>query len=223
LAAEEAARKKMQREQTPQPPTPQPPSPTPPPPVAKNEPLLPMPNVRPQSSLPDMPSPNAPSQNNQSAKDTGDDQFNNQIRAAARAAMKGNKGGMTYGQGGAGGGKNRGLAAGMGIISDTQGVNFDAWLQRLQYIIQHSWEPQIPESARPPLNKQGVTGIRFTIDKDGTLEGNMVLETPSGDVALDKAAWSAITGPQPFPPLPKEFHGKNIIIRGGFFYNIPPE
>ena len=31
----------------------------------------------------------------------------------------------------------------------------------------------------------------------------MILETPSGDVALDRAAWNAITSEGQFPPLPK--------------------
>jgi hypothetical protein len=49
----------------------------------------------------------------------------------------------------------------------------------------------------------------------------MVLETTSGDVALDKAAWYAITSEGQFPPLPKDYHGQQLELRVGFFYNEP--
>jgi hypothetical protein len=40
-------------------------------------------------------------------------------------------------------------------------------------------------------------------------------------MALDKAAWYAITSEGQFPPLPKQFHGPNLELRCGFFYNTP--
>jgi TonB family protein len=191
----------------------------PPPPEteAKNEPQLPMPETpRPQpDALPDMPMP----QTRPSTPENNDDQFSSQIQNLAHAAAGGDHGGMVYGNNAAP--NQKGLGAGMEILTDTQGVDFNPWLQKLHYIIQTAWEPLIPESVYPPLNKRGVVGIRFTIGKDGKLE-HIVLETPSGDVALDKAAWGAIVGPQPFPPLPKEFPGKEVEIRGGFFYNVAP-
>jgi len=49
----------------------------------------------------------------------------------------------------------------------------------------------------------------------------MTLETRSGDVALDHAAWNAITSEGQFPPLPRLFHGPQLELRVGFFYNIP--
>ena len=68
--------------------------------------------------------------------------------------------------------------------------------------------------------KKGITAIRFTILPDGKI-GSMKLETPSGDVALDRAAWGAITGEGQFPALPTEFHGPQVELRVGFFYNVP--
>jgi len=195
---------------------PQPTAP-PPPQEAKNEPQLPMPEApHPQSNaLPDMPMPQnhaAPAQANNES-----DAFNNQIRSAAHAAIQGN-GNHNYS--GSVGPNSRGVGAGMQILTDTQGVDFGPYMERLHYIVQTAWDPLIPESVKPPLLKQGVVGIRFTIDKSGKL-AHIVLETPSGDVALDKAAWGAIIGPQPFPPLPHEFPGKSIEIRGAFLYNTP--
>jgi hypothetical protein len=34
----------------------------------------------------------------------------------------------------------------------------------------------------------------------------VILEGRSGDTALDRAAWGALTGSN-YPPLPKDFHG----------------
>ena len=143
------------------------------------------------------------------------------IRQAARAAAQ--RGNGNYGNYGADATpQHQGVNTGMEVLSDTMGVDFSAYLKRLQFDIQRNWEPLIPESARPPLSKQGVTGIRFTILPNGAI-GNIILESPSGDVALDRAAWGGITGSAPFLPLPKEFHGPLLELRCGFFYNKRPE
>jgi hypothetical protein len=49
------------------------------------------------------------------------------------------------------------------------------------------------------------------------MDGSMMLEGSSGDVALDRAAWGALTGSN-FPPLPKEFHGQYLELRFLFVY-----
>jgi hypothetical protein len=51
----------------------------------------------------------------------------------------------------------------------------------------------------------------------------MVLEHPSGDIGLDRAAWGGITGASPYPPLPAEFTGPYLELRFGFFYNLDPK
>jgi hypothetical protein len=112
------------------------------------------------------------------------------------------------------------LQAGTQILSDTQGVDFSAYMRKLQYDIQRNWEPLIPEEVQPPLYKRGIVGIIITILPDGQI-GGMSLETRSGDVALDKAAWSAILSEGQFPPLPRLFHGPNLVVRDTFLYNEP--
>ena len=72
--------------------------------------------------------------------------------------------------------------------------------------------------ARPPLNKKGVLSIEFVILKDGKVSA-MRLSTTSGDVALDRAAWGGITNSNPFPPLPTDFQGPNLVLRCTFFYH----
>lgn len=108
------------------------------------------------------------------------------------------------------------------ILSDTMGVDFGPYIERVIYDTKRAWYPIIPEEAQPPLNKQGVVGIRFKIGPDGTvIPGSMHLDAPSGDVALDKAAWAAITYAG-YPPLPKNFKGPYLELRFYFLYNIRP-
>lgn len=111
-------------------------------------------------------------------------------------------------------GSNRGTGVGSGaeILSDTQGVNFQPYLGRIMRLIYQQWLPLLPEEARPPLNKQGATLIRFTINPDGTISA-MHLDGSTHDDALNRAAWGSITGVGQFPPLPKQFHGPNLELR----------
>jgi TonB family protein len=115
-----------------------------------------------------------------------------------------------------------GVNAGADILSDTMGVDFGPYMQRVIAATYRSWIPLIPESARPPLDKSGKVGIEFRINPDGSVK-EMVLKFPSGDVALDRAAWGGITGASPYPPLPKEFKGPYLALRFGFYYNIPED
>jgi TonB family protein len=112
-----------------------------------------------------------------------------------------------------------GLQGSAEILSDTMGVDFGPYMQRVIAATYRSWIPLIPESARPPLDKSGKVGIEFRINPDGSVK-QMVLRFPSGDVALDRAAWGGITGASPYPPLPKDFKGPYLALRFGFYYNI---
>ncbi len=49
------------------------------------------------------------------------------------------------------------------ILSDTMGVDFGPYMQRVIAATYRSWIPLIPESARPPLDKSGKVGIEFII------------------------------------------------------------
>ena len=117
---------------------------------------------------------------------------------------------------------HEGMNTGVDILSDTMGVDFNPYLKRLLREIYNTWIPLIPEEARPPLNKQGVTQIRFTILPDGHI-GAMHLEGSTHDDALNRAAWGSITGVGQFQPLPKEFHGPNLELRIHYLVNKTSE
>jgi outer membrane biosynthesis protein TonB len=104
------------------------------------------------------------------------------------------------------------------ILSDTRGVDFGPYLQRVLFAIKKNWYNLIPEVARPPMMKKGSLIIQFSIMKQGNVQG-MFLQSPSGDVSLDRAAWGGITYSDPFEPLPSEFSGDFLQLRIKFIYN----
>ena len=106
---------------------------------------------------------------------------------------------------------------GMEILSDTQGVDFGAYLKRLHVVIQSRFDTQIPQVARPPIMKKGLVVIEFAILKDGTIT-SMRLLSSAGDVSLDRGAWGTLTF-GPAPQLPSQFTGDYILMRGYFYYN----
>ena len=127
---------------------------------------------------------------------------------------------------GSGGGPNgpvehRGLGTGVDVLSDTMGVDFNPYLQKIMREIYNTWIPLIPEEARPPLNKQGETQIRFSILANGKI-GGMTLEGSTHDDALNRAAWGSITGVGVFPPLPSEFKGPQLELRIHYLVNKEP-
>ncbi|MBI2681882.1 MAG: TonB family protein [Acidobacteriales bacterium] len=139
------------------------------------------------------------------------------VEQAARASAQAHGGGAG-GDWGAPGGNGVSLRGNLDILSDTMGVDFNPYLQRVLETVRKNWYAIIPESARPPMYKQGTVAIQFVIMKDGSVQG-MQLAGPSGDVSLDRAAWGGITASNPFPPLPGEFKGQYLALRFRFLYN----
>lgn len=133
--------------------------------------------------------------------------------AASRSRYPGDSGDLGLGQ--------RQPTARMGpmeITTDTQGVDFGPYLQRVLHDVKQHWYEIIPESAMPPLLKKGKVSIEFAITKNGEVAGLRYVNG-SGDVALDRAAYGGITASNPFPPLPSEFTGSYLGLRFTFFYN----
>lgn len=112
---------------------------------------------------------------------------------------------------------------GVQVLSDTQGVDFTNWLIRWHRETERTWDPLIPDEVNPPILKRGQVVIRFKVLPNGRLmDGSMVLEGRSGDTALDRAAWGALTGSN-YPPLPRDFHGPYLELRAIFMYNMQTE
>jgi len=189
--------------QTPTPPQQQPPAQAPP---DNNQAALHMPQ---QQAAPPKPS-----------FSTGNMSAGNAIEQAARNAIgRGPRIGGTGGDYGLGQGRQATKALGnLDVLSDTMGVDFGPYLQRVLHDVKMNWYNLIPESARPPLMKRGKVSIEFAIMKNGTVQG-MTLSGPSGDVSLDRAAWGGITNSAPFSALPSDFRGDYLLLRFNFYYN----
>ncbi|MGZ4814416.1 MAG: TonB family protein [Terriglobales bacterium] len=141
------------------------------------------------------------------------------IEQAARAtANSRGMGGGAGGDYGIGPRSNANVQSGLEVLSDTQGVDFGPYLERVVFKVKQNWYLVIPDSVRAPIYKRGKVTIDFAIQKDGRVAGMRVMST-SGDVYLDRAAWSGITASDPFPPLPSQFTGGYLALRFHFLYN----
>ena len=176
------------------------------------------PQVQPQQSarLESMPSGEQRSNNNPFAAALSP---GSSIQEAARATAQGGRGGFgAGGDYGVGPRTNANVQGGLEVLSDTQGVDFGPYLERVVFIVKRNWYNVIPEAAMPPILKKGKVSIQFAILPDGRI-GGMQLIGQSGDISLDRAAWSGITASNPFPPLPTKFTGPYLALRFHFFYN----
>jgi outer membrane biosynthesis protein TonB len=144
-----------------------------------------------------------------------------QMREAMKGAARRSGSGEVSGSSGGGLSKHPGAGSGgVEVLSDTQGVDFSSWLQRWHHETEKTWDPLIPDEVNPPILKKGQVMIRFKVLPTGrVMEGSMILEGRSGDVALDRAAWGAITNSN-YPSLPRDFHGPYLELRALFMYNM---
>jgi outer membrane biosynthesis protein TonB len=111
---------------------------------------------------------------------------------------------------------------GVTILSDTDGVDFKPYLQRMLAALRKHWMEIMPDEAR--MGEKGKTSVVFTILPDGSLSAaGPTVEGGSGRGELDKAALGAINNSIPFEPLPNQFHGPYLKLQIIFLYNIRPE
>jgi TonB family protein len=178
------------------------------------------PQPAPNPQIAQLQTPATPNVKNEFSKYGGAMSAGSAIQEAARAAAR-------PGSGGQGDGGDFGLGTGahgrqvgnLEILSDTMGVDFGPYLQRVLHDVKGNWYNAIPESAQM---KHGNLIIEFAITKDGKVAG-MKLVATSGDIPLDRAAWAGIAASDPFPPLPSEFGGQYLALRFRFYYNPTKE
>jgi TonB family protein len=147
------------------------------------------------------------------------------IRDAARStkpnapiAMGGGGGPIRSGGGGHGKGQ---AGAGIEMLTDPQGVDFNDYLRRIYYIVRGNWYAVMPPSV--DLGDQGVVSLHVKIMRDGSVpDPEPVMLYGSGKEPLDRAAVSSIRASNPFPPLPAQFKGPYIEVRYTYYYNLQP-
>jgi len=200
-------------------PGPRAPQPAPAPAAPQQAPQQAAPQQRPpdNNQVAQMHLPPQPQNNNEFSKYAGSLSAGSAIQQAARGAAAAKQAGGGSGDAGfgLGTGAHGHQEGALTILSDTQGVDFGPYLQRILQDVKENWYHLIPESAEM---KKGKLAIEFAITKDGKVAG-MKLVASSGDVYLDRPAWGSITASDPFPPLPSEFQGQYLALRFRFYYN----
>jgi outer membrane biosynthesis protein TonB len=192
----------------PEAPKPQPSVAPPPPPQAQPSQLQPIQPITPKPRL------NLGLNQSSPGKEIQD-----QIRDAIRQGQQG----AVYngGQSSPGGGK-AGVGSQAQILSDTQGVDFNPYIQRLLATLKRNWMAVMPESAY--MGDKGIVYTTFQINPDGSVPSpDPQLERTSGKEPLDTAAMAAIHASNPFEPLPSQFHGPYLRLRIIFLYNVSPD
>jgi TonB family protein len=111
--------------------------------------------------------------------------------------------------------KTSGLNLGVDLLSDTNGINIDAYMRTLTSDLKAHWMPLA--TAETSLKNQAETVISFSIAPDGHIAA-MRLEDSTHDVALDKAAWNA-TKATAYSPLPDGLKDSNLKLRIHFTVN----
>ena len=127
-------------------------------------------------------------------------------------------GDIPRGPGGSGG---PGMQPGATILTPTEGVDFNPYIQRLLATLRRNWYAVMPQSAM--MGDKGMVSTTFQINRDGSIPPpDPLLDRTSGKGPLDNAAMSSIHASNPFEPLPSEFKGPYIRLRIVFLYNPPP-
>src|SRR6266404_532517 len=123
---------------------------------------------------------------------------------------------------GGGGHSGKGTAnAGVEMLTDTEGVDFNDYLRRVYIAVRNNWYAVMPPSVS--LGDQGVVSLQFKIMRDGSVpDGQPFQVYGSGKEPLDRAAFSSIRASNPFPQLPPQFKGPYIELRFTYYYNLRP-
>jgi TonB family protein len=109
------------------------------------------------------------------------------------------------------------MASNLQLLSDPSGVDFKPYLIQVLTAVRHNWLAVIPESAR--MGRRGQVLIQFIIDRRGQVP-KLVIASPSGTEAFDRAAVAGISASYPFPALPAGYKGDEIRLQLAFSYNM---
>jgi outer membrane biosynthesis protein TonB len=125
-------------------------------------------------------------------------------------------------RGAPGGGGRGSAAAGIEMLTPTEGVDFNDYLARVYQSVKRNWFAVMPASVE--LGDKGVVSLQFRIMKNGGVpDGEPVKVFGSGKEPLDRAAISSIRTSNPFEPLPPAFSGPYIELRFTYYYNLQPD
>jgi TonB family protein len=224
-----APQPKVEPRELPSAPTVKPNANQPPPPTAPAPKTEAPPNSAPKLETPDAPKTQANLVLPKSSSNPLRDSLNNLSR---NSTSGGKSGGFSApvprsqqgsgGRLGGGGIPGSGMNGAYQILTPTEGVDFNDYMQRVLASVRRNWYAVMPESAQ--LGDRGRVVLEFSIRRDGSVPNQDPQQLlGSGKEPLDRAAISAIRSSNPFDHLPPAFSGPEIRLRFIFLYNLPIE
>lgn len=192
--------------------------------------VTPPPQIQAQETAPKSPfqNPTGPAPLNPNARSP----FGNPVEEAIRQATHTPGGNLSLGDSGifgpGGVGQSPQLPSQIGspgsaveLLTNDQGVDFRPYLARVLNEVRQHWLAILPESVKL-LGRRGAVAIQFSIDRTGRVPKLVIVPGRSSGVdSLDRAAVAGISASVPFPPLPAEFKGQQIVLQFNFAYNMP--
>ncbi len=98
---------------------------------------------------------------------------------------------------------------------------FQAYSKSMREAVHQHWDRLMQQAILlPPLRTDVI--LQFAILRDGSVR-DIALASPSGNLAMDMAAWQALADSSPLPVLPANlFRGKPVRVRFVFSYRPGP-
>jgi TonB family protein len=109
--------------------------------------------------------------------------------------------------------------AGLEVLSDTEGVDFNSYLRDVYVSVKKHWFAIMPPSV--VMGQQGANTVEFRILQDGNVPTDSMFIVSSGKSDFDAASLEAIKEAAPFKRLPELFSKPLIVLRFSFYYNLP--
>lgn len=107
------------------------------------------------------------------------------------------------------------------ILSDHEGIDFNATLREICLSVKQSWFEHMPPSAL--LGNEGVNTVEFRILQEGNIpEDSVKMTLRSNKTDLDAASVQAIRKARSVSHLPEKFSQPFIVVRSTFYYNSSP-
>ena len=114
------------------------------------------------------------------------------------------------------------LGAGLEMLTDTEGIDFNTYLRTVYISVRQNWYAGMPASVQ--TGQKGVNRVEFRVMQDGKVPKDFLkLTGPSEKEDLDGASLTAIRAAAPFGHLPEKFSQPSIALRITFYYNMAPE
>lgn len=115
------------------------------------------------------------------------------------------------------------VAASLDMVSDKNGVDFNAYLREVYFSLKKSWLGyNLPPSIEKGL--QGKNIVEFRILQDGSIPKDSLKMIASSEKSeLDAASLAAVREAAPFSHLPEKFLEPFIVLRMTFYYNLTPQ